>query len=75
MALPHFVDQYIWDKIISEYGVRPKGIKVSRMTKKNPESIVLELLNNRSFKEKSEKIGNQMNKEDFKEELYNSIKE
>ncbi|MEN8194680.1 MAG: glycosyltransferase [Bacteroidota bacterium] len=73
MAIPHFIDQFVWDTIISELGVGPKGIKVSRMTIKNLEPKVLELLSTKSFKEKSEKIGNQMNKEALKNELYNTI--
>jgi len=73
MIIPHFIDQFVWDKIISELGVGPKGIKISRITNKNLEPKVLELLNNRSFKEKSVKIGNQMKKEDFKDELYKTI--
>jgi len=54
-------------------GVGPKGVKISRITNKNLELKVLELFNNRSFKEKSAKIGNQMKKEDFKDELYKTI--
>jgi len=73
MIIPHFMDQFVWDKIISELGVGPKGIRISRITNKNLEPKVLELLNNKSFKEKSAKIGNQMKKEDFKEELYKTI--
>ena len=73
MAIPHFIDQYVWDTIISEIGAGPKGIKVSKMTNKNLEPKILELLNNRSFKEKSEKIGNQMKKENFEDELYKTI--
>ena len=73
MIIPHFIDQFVWDKIISELGVGPKGIKISRITNKNLEPRVLELLNNRSFKEKSVKIGNQMKKEDFRDELYKTI--
>ena len=73
MIIPHIIDQFIWDKIISNLGVGPKGIKISRITNKNLEPKVLELLNNRSFKEKSAKIGNQMKKEVFKDELYKTI--
>ena len=73
MIVPHFIDQFIWDKMIYDMGVGPKGIKISRITNKNLELKVLELFNNRSYKEKSEKIGNQMKKEDFKDELYKTI--
>lgn len=73
MIIPHIVDQFAWDIMISDLGVGPKGIKINRINNKNLEPKILELLNNRSFKEKSEKIGNQMKKEDFKDELYKTI--
>ncbi len=73
MIIPHFMDQFVWDKITFDMGVGPKGIKISRITNKNLEPKVLELLNNRSFKENSEKIGDQMKKEDFQDELYTTI--
>jgi len=73
MIIPHFMDQFVWDKIISELGVGPKGIKVSKMTSKNLEPKILELLNNGSFKEKSAKIANQMKNEAFTDELYKTI--
>ena len=67
------MDQFVWDKIISDLGVGPKGVKISRITNKNLEPKVLELLNNESYKEKSAKIGNLMKKEDFTDELYKTI--
>ena len=73
MIIPHMIDQFVWDKMIFDMGVGPKGVKISRITNKNLELKVLELFNNRSFKEKSVKIGNQMKKEDFKDELYKTI--
>ena len=73
LIIPHFVDQFIWDEIISELGLGPKGIKISRITHKNLEPKILELLRNKSFKQRSEKIGSQLGKEDYKEELYNTI--
>ena len=73
LIIPHFIDQFIWDEIISELGLGPKGIKISRITNKNLEPKVLELHNNKSFKERSERIGNQLGKEDYKEELYKAI--
>ena len=73
LIIPHFIDQFIWDEFILELGLGPKGIKISRITNKNLEPKVLELLNNKSFKERSERIGNQLGKEDYKEELYKAI--
>jgi UDP:flavonoid glycosyltransferase YjiC (YdhE family) len=73
MALPHFIDQFVWDTVIPELGVGPRGLNVSRMTVKKLEPKILELLNDRSFKENSERIGKQMVERDYKEELYKAI--
>jgi len=73
MIIPHFMDQFVWDNIISELGVGPKGVRISRITTKNLEPKVLELLSNSSFKEKSAKIAKQMKNEDFKDELCKTI--
>jgi hypothetical protein len=40
---------------------------------KNLEPKMLELVNNSSFKKKAEGIGSQMEKENFREEIYKSI--
>lgn len=73
MAIPHFIDQFVWDTVISDLGVGPKGIKVSRMTVKNLEPKVLKLYRNKGFKEKSEKIGHQLKKEALKDELFSAV--
>jgi UDP:flavonoid glycosyltransferase YjiC (YdhE family) len=73
MAIPHFIDQFVWDSIIPELGVGPRGLNVSRMTVKNLEPKILDLLTDRSFKENSERIGKQMSEKDYKEELYKTI--
>jgi len=73
MIIPHFMDQFVWDNIISDRGLGPKGVKINRLSNKNLEPKVLELLSNKSYKEKSAKIGFQMEIEDFKDELYKTI--
>lgn len=73
MIIPHFIDQFAWNKIVSDLGIGPKGVKISRISNRTLEPKVLELFNNRSFKEKSVEIGNQMKNEDFTDELYKTI--
>jgi len=75
MIIPHIIDQFVWNKIIYNMGAGPKGIKIGKITTKNLEPKILELVNNSSFKKKAEKVASQMEKEDFREELYNSIVE
>ena len=75
MIVPHIIDQFVWNKIIYNMGTGPKGIKIGKITTKNLEPKILELVNNSSFKKKAEQVASQMEKEDFREELYNSIVE
>ncbi len=73
MIVPHIIDQFVWNKIIYDKGIGPKGIKIGKINTRNLESKILELLNNQDYKKKSEQVMNQMDKENLKEELYNSI--
>ena len=75
LIIPHIIDQFVWNKIIYDKGVGPKGIKIGKIATKNLEPKILELINNSSFKKKAEHVAGQMDKEDFREELYNSIVE
>jgi len=75
MIIPHIIDQFVWNKIIYNMGAGPKGIKIGKITTKNLEPKILELVNNSSFKKKAKQVANQMENEDFREELYNSIVE
>jgi len=62
MIIPHIIDQFVWNKIINNMGVGPKGIKIGKITTKNLEPKILELVNNTSFKKKAEKVASQMEK-------------
>ena len=73
MIIPHIIDQFVWNKIVYEKGVGPKGIKIGKITKKRLEPKVLELLNNITFKKNAEDIAAQMKKEAYKDELYQTI--
>jgi sterol 3beta-glucosyltransferase len=75
MIIPHIIDQFVWNKIAYDKGVGPKGIKIGKINTDNLEPKILDLINNSDYKVKAEQIKNQMKKEDYKEELYNSIME
>jgi UDP:flavonoid glycosyltransferase YjiC (YdhE family) len=67
------MDQFVWDRIVSDLGLGPKGIKISRLGNNKLEAKVIDLFSNTSYKERSKKIGSQLCKEDFREELYKAI--
>jgi UDP:flavonoid glycosyltransferase YjiC (YdhE family) len=73
MILPHIIDQFVWNKIIYKMGAGPRGIKIGKITVKNLETKILELVNKNSFKKIAEQVANQMEKENFREEIYNFI--
>jgi sterol 3beta-glucosyltransferase len=73
LIIPHIIDQFIWDKIGYDLGVGPKGIKINKISTKNLEPKILELVNNSSFKKKAVQVASQMRKENFREEIYKSI--
>jgi sterol 3beta-glucosyltransferase len=73
MVIPYIIDQFVWNKIVTDLGAGPGGIKIGKICMKNLEPKMLEPVNNSSFKKKAEEIGSQMEKENFREEIYNSI--
>ncbi len=73
LIIPHIIDQFVWNKIIFDNKAGPRGIKIGKITKRNLEPKILELRNNIGFKKKAEELAEKMKKEDFKDELINSI--
>ena len=73
MIIPHIVDQYVWNSIVSDLGAGPKGIGMSKLTKRNLELKLLDLFQNPAYKAKAMRISEKMKKEDFREEFYKAI--
>lgn len=73
LIIPHIIDQYVWNKIVYNKGLGPLGIDVSKINTKNIELKILDLLNNKSFKDNSEKLGLEMRSENLRSEIYKSI--
>ncbi len=73
MIIPHIIDQFVWNKIVADKGAGPKGIRIDKISDQNLEPKILDLWNNPIYKKKAEEIAGQMEKENFEEELYQSI--
>lgn len=73
MIIPHILDQYLWNNLISDLGVGPKGIAIDKITKQKLEPRILDLISNQSYKTKAVQVAEEMIKEDFREELYKTI--
>jgi UDP:flavonoid glycosyltransferase YjiC (YdhE family) len=73
LIVPHIIDQFVWNKIIADLGAGPEGIKIGKINAENLEPKILDLMNNNAYKKKAERIASQMEKEDFREDIYNFI--
>jgi len=75
LIIPHIIDQFVWDRIVSGLGAGPGGVKITRINPGNLEPKILELIKDDTFKKKAEQLARQMEGEDFREALYNAIVE
>jgi UDP:flavonoid glycosyltransferase YjiC (YdhE family) len=73
MIIPHIIDQFVWDSIIADLGVGPKGVKVSKIAANNLEPKLLDLVNKDAFKQKAEGVASQMAQEDYRDAVYQAI--
>ncbi|MDW7691452.1 glycosyltransferase [Flammeovirgaceae bacterium SG7u.111] len=73
LIIPHIIDQFLWNKLISKLGAGPLGIKIGKVSKKLLEPLLLGLINNPSYKEKAEEIARKMAEENLSEELCGEI--
>ena len=73
MIIPHILDQYIWNDILPELNVGPKGMSIKKFSKQRFEKGVLDLLNNKEYKEKAIEIGNELLKENYEDYLLKVI--
>lgn len=73
LVIPHFIDQFFWNKTIHKLGSGPKGISIKKLNKDNFEKILLDLLDNKIYKENAELIASKMDKEKSIESLMRLI--
>ena len=73
MILPHIIDQFLWNSLVNNLGAGPKGMSINKLSKAKLELKLLNLLTNKSYKDKAKEISEKMKKEDFRDELYESL--
>ena len=73
MIIPHILDQFLWNKIISKLDLGPKGMSIKNLNEKNFESKLLDLINNESNKRNAILINEKMKIESNKDKLYEMI--
>ena len=73
LIIPHILDQFFWEKTISSLKLGPKGISIHKFNEKNFETKLLDLYNNKDYKNNALAISNKMQVESNKNKLYELI--
>lgn len=74
LIIPHVIDQFVWNEIIHEKGLGPKGIKINKISTKNLEPLILDVYNNKNYRENALLVAEEMAKEYIlNDELYNRL--
>jgi UDP:flavonoid glycosyltransferase YjiC (YdhE family) len=69
LIIPHIIDQFMWNEILSDQGVGPKGISIRKLSRAKLEPLVVDFYSNASFKEKATELAKQIQGEYFEEEV------
>lgn len=73
LIIPHIIDQFLWNDLVRNLNLGPKGIAMKNLTHQKIGSLIVDLYNNDSYKKNTLQLAKKMNKEDFKETLYEII--
>ncbi|PHN05387.1 glycosyltransferase [Flavilitoribacter nigricans] len=73
MIIPHIIDQFVWNRMVAKLGAGPLGVPIDKVSTSALEPKLIELFNNPAYKKNAERLGRQMQEEDFTEELYRTI--
>ena len=73
LIIPHVLDQFFWEKTISNLKLGPKGISIRKFNEKDFETKLLDLYNNKDYKKNAIAISKKMQDESDKNKLYKII--
>ena len=75
LIIPHIIDQFFWNRTLAGLGLGPKGIPIKKLNEKDFEPLLLDLINNPSYKENAREISAKMKAESDPEKFYKMIVE
>lgn len=73
LIIPHIMDQFVWNSIIHQKQLGPKGISINKLTVANLEPLIAELWHNPSYKVNATHLAETMHGEDFDKEIYQTF--
>ena len=75
MIIPHILDQHVWNDILPELNVGPRGMSIKKFSAKRFEKGLLDLLYTEKYKDNAVRLGAEMNKENDEDYLLKVILE
>lgn len=73
MIVPHIIDQFVWNELIAQKKLGPKGPKMKQLSSKNLEHSISDLVGNPIYANNAKLIAQAMAQEDFVEDLHRSL--
>ncbi len=63
MIIPHIIDQFLWNTLLYDQGVGPKGFAIGKFSREALEPLLLDLYRNASYRQRAEAIADDMGQE------------
>lgn len=57
LIIPHFIDQYYWNRVVSDKGLGPKGVPIRSLSKESFFPLLKDLWTNKSYKTRAKEVG------------------
>ncbi|MDG1571393.1 glycosyltransferase [Robiginitalea sp. M366] len=73
LVIPHIIDQFMWNRLLAEQGLGPKGPGITRLSKARLLPLLKDLWENPAYHKQAAALGAEMAKEDFSEPILKAI--
>lgn len=70
LIIPHIIDQFMWNKLVSKQQIGPKGISVAKVEKEWLYKIIEQLWTNLIYKANAQRLAKQLNNVNDSETIY-----
>ena len=73
LIIPHIIDQFLWNRILNEKGLGPKGPGITKISESRLLPLIKDLWENPSYKDTARELAAAMRGEEFREEVLGFI--
>lgn len=75
MIVPHIIDQFLWNTVLSNKGIGPKGPGITKISEARLVPLLKDLWNNPAYKTRAKELAASLAGEDFSEAVVRTITE